>query len=73
MPRVTHLRPTKADLGRIAKAAAEAGVVMREEFISADGSKIVVMAGVSSEALNGSSANPWDEVLDDATNKKRAS
>ena len=68
MPRATHIRPTKADLDRLAKAAASHNVAVREEFISADGSKIVITAGKLDESrglLNGSD-NPWDEVLDHA-------
>jgi hypothetical protein len=69
MPRATHIRPTKADLDRLAKVAESHSVVVREEFISADGSKIVVTAGKLDETrvlLNGPD-NPWDEVLDHAT------
>jgi hypothetical protein len=75
MPRATHIRPTKADLDRLAKAAASHSVEMREEFISADGSKIVVTAGKLDESrvLLSGSDNPWDEVFDNATHKERAS
>ena len=62
-------RYTEADVTRVLKAAAKAGVNVRVE-IEADG-KIVVTTGQASEALNG--LNPWDGVLVGAAEQKRAS
>jgi hypothetical protein len=53
---------------RILSAAAKVGVNVRVE-IATDG-KIVVVTGPSSEAT---ASNPWDEVLEGASEQKRAS
>jgi hypothetical protein len=63
-------RFTESDLARIFKAAAKAHVDVRVK-IATDGT-IMIATGVLGE-LNGDVANPWDEVLHDASEQKRTS
>jgi hypothetical protein len=63
-------RFTESDLARIFKAVAKAHVDVRVK-IATDGT-IMIATGVLGE-LNGDVANPWDEVLHDASEQKRTS
>lgn len=62
----------QADVTKAVKAVAAAGVEVARVEIDKAG-KIVIVAGKSGEANGGESANPWDTVLSDDANQKRAS
>jgi len=63
----------EADVRRAVKAARKAGVEIAGIKVSRGGD-IIIVAGKPKEANDAfETANPWDEVLDDATNTKRAS
>ncbi len=65
----TRARFKEAEITRILNAAAKAKVDVRIK-IAPDGS-ITIAPGMPDER-NGDAVNPWDEVLDDATEQKRA-
>ena len=65
----------EADFTRAVKAARKAGLEIAGVKVSREGD-ITIVAGKPSEANDAREAdpaNPWDEVLDNATDKKRAS
>jgi len=65
----------EADVTRAVKAARKAGLEIAGVKVSREGD-IIIVVGKPSEANDASQAdpaNPWDEVLDNATDKKRAS
>lgn len=62
----------KRDIIRGVEAVRAAGVEVERVDFGNDGSFSVVVAKPG-EALNTADANPWDEVLTDATDKKRPS
>jgi hypothetical protein len=65
----------EADFTRAVKAARKAGLEIAGVRVSREGD-IVILAGKpreTNDASQAETANPWDEVLDRATNEKRPS
>jgi hypothetical protein len=62
----------ETDFTRAVKAARKAGLEIAGVRVSREGD-IVILAGKPRETSQAETANPWDEVLDRATNEKRAS
>ena len=53
---------TQAHIGRMIKAALDAGLDVSRVEVDRDG-KIIVFADKSSESMGGDKTNPWNEVL----------
>jgi hypothetical protein len=65
---------TQAELSRLAEAAAKYRVPITIERIAPDGTKVTATANTQSSSDNISAViNPWDEVLNDTAEPKRAS
>jgi hypothetical protein len=62
----------KTDVTRATRAVLAAGLEIARVQINKDGA-IVVVPGKLGEGSNGDASNPWDEVLTNATDAKRAS
>jgi hypothetical protein len=62
----------QADITKAVKAVAKAGVQVARVEVDKSG-RIVIITGKPGEANGGESANPWDTVLSDDANQKRAS
>jgi hypothetical protein len=60
------------DVTKAVKAVTAAGVEVSRVEIDKSG-RIVIITGKPGEANGGESANPWDTVLSDDANQKRAS
>jgi hypothetical protein len=61
----------EADITRAFKAARKAGVDV--QVVVDLERKMMTLTPVKVDEVNCSGSNPWDEVLDNATDKKRAS
>jgi hypothetical protein len=62
----------QSDVTRAVKAVTAAGVEVARVEVDKSGN-IVIVAGRLGEAKGGESSNPWDTVLSDDANQKRAS
>jgi hypothetical protein len=58
------------DTARLIRATVAAG--LKVKGVTLNGSTVTILVDGAQDALGGDKANPWDEVLEDDTDKKRA-
>jgi hypothetical protein len=66
-----NLRFKENDVSRAIRGVAKAGISVGRVMVDRDGNIVVIASQPGDATVVG--ANPWDEVLGDATNEKRAS